>query len=284
MKKVNWLLITFMLFFFGMANLASAAVPNFINYQGVLTDANDVPLEGTFDITVSIYDVDNGGTALWGETHAGVLLKKGVFNVKLGKVNVLTPAFDVPYWLGISINGAPELTPRMELASTATALVAQDVVNTNPTGTVIMFPVEVPPSGYIECDGSEVSRTTYAKLFAVLGTRYGAGDGSTTFNLPDMRGQFVRGWDHNSAVDPDRNLRSNRGDGVGGDNVGTLQGGQIQSHRHNIFPNVAGHTLGAGNYLHGAWYPMSYGNSYTGNNGGNETRPKNIYMMYCIKY
>jgi microcystin-dependent protein len=59
---------------------------------------------------------------------------------------------------------------------------------------VFHFAASTAPLGYLECDGDAVSRTTYADLFAVVGITYGAGDGSTTFNLPDLRGQFIRGW------------------------------------------------------------------------------------------
>ncbi|MDN5506952.1 MAG: tail fiber protein, partial [Comamonas sp.] len=73
-----------------------------------------------------------------------------------------------------------------------------------PTGAVIMFPTASLPAGYLKCNGAAVSRTTYAKLFAVLGTYYGAGNGSTTFNLPDLRGEFPRFWDDARGVDASR--------------------------------------------------------------------------------
>jgi len=61
------------------------------------------------------------------------------------------------------------------------------------TGIIIPWGDTSPPSGFLECDGSAVSRTTYATLFAVVGTTYGAGDGSTTFNLPDLQDKLVQG-------------------------------------------------------------------------------------------
>lgn len=64
-----------------------------------------------------------------------------------------------------------------------------------PTGSVFCWPVASPPAGYLICDGSAVSRTTYAALFAVLGTAYGSGDGSTTFNLPNLKGRVAVGLD-----------------------------------------------------------------------------------------
>ena len=82
----------------------------------------------------------------------------------------------------------------------------------NPAGSIIMFSASTPPSGYLECDGAAVSRTTYADLFAVIGEDFGNGDGSTTFNLPDLRGEFVRGWDNGAGVDSGRALGTNQAD------------------------------------------------------------------------
>lgn len=74
------------------------------------------------------------------------------------------------------------------------AKVDQTFVNISaPSGTVVALAGEAVPYGWLECHGAAVSRQTYATLFAVIGTRYGAGDGSTTFNLPDLRGEFIRG-------------------------------------------------------------------------------------------
>ncbi|KXH83257.1 phage tail protein [Chryseobacterium kwangjuense] len=75
-----------------------------------------------------------------------------------------------------------------------------------PPGSVFYRASNTVPSGYLECNGEAVSRITYASLFAVIGATYGAGDGSTTFNLPDLRGEFVRGWDHGRGIDADRNI------------------------------------------------------------------------------
>lgn len=67
-------------------------------------------------------------------------------------------------------------------------------------GQYIFTAADEPPAHTLEANGAAVSRTTYAKLFAVLGTLYGSGDGSTTFNLPDMRGRFIRGTGGNAAA------------------------------------------------------------------------------------
>ena len=70
-----------------------------------------------------------------------------------------------------------------------------------PIGTILDFAAATPPTGYLVCDGSAVSRTDYAALFAVIGTTWGAGDGSTTFNLPDFRGRTAIGAGTGTASD-----------------------------------------------------------------------------------
>ena len=64
------------------------------------------------------------------------------------------------------------------------------------------------PTGWLKANGAAVSRTTYSNLFAAIGTTYGVGDGSTTFNIPDLRGEFIRGWDDGRGVDSGRTLGS----------------------------------------------------------------------------
>ncbi len=95
-------------------------------------------------------------------------------------------------------------------------------------GTFIHFAGPNPPAGYLRANGAQVSRATYAALFAALGTYYGGGDGSTTFNLPDARAMFLRGLDDGRGVDPGRFL-------------GTIQGSQNLWHQHSGATEAAGH-------------------------------------------
>lgn len=68
------------------------------------------------------------------------------------------------------------------------------IIGTLPAGMIMYFANSTVPQGWFQCDGAAISRTSYPELFTAIGTVYGTGDGSTTFNLPDLRGQFVRGW------------------------------------------------------------------------------------------
>ncbi len=156
----------------------------------------------------------------------------------------------------------------------------------SPVGAITMWAVNTIPTGYLECNGQAVSRTDYSQLFAILGTTYGAGDGSTTFNLPDFRGQFLRGRDNGAGIDPDASTRTDRGDGTSGDNVGTKQGSAVKSHTHYADGGAYLKGSGGGTYwqkvaINGQW--TVYYNSRTGFTGGAESRPANISTIFIIK-
>ncbi|OFR11013.1 hypothetical protein HMPREF2907_00910 [Neisseria sp. HMSC055H02] len=135
-----------------------------------------------------------------------------------------------------------------------------------PSGTVVALAGESVPYGWLECHGAALSRQTYATLFAVIGTRYGAGDGSTTFNLPDLRGEFIRGWDAGRGRDIGRVL-------------GSWQADEFRSHTHGI-----GVRLGADTDRGHNPSTVSVDNEgTTAAAGGVETRPMNVAMKYIIK-
>lgn len=103
---------------------------------------------------------------------------------------------------------------------------------------IAYFASSTPPSGWLKCDGSAVSRTTYSDLFAIVGTTYGSGDGSTTFNLPDLRGTFVRCLNDGSTRDPGRTLTPNE------------QLDSFASHSHGVTENPHTHSLADPGHTH----------------------------------
>ena len=173
-----------------------------------------------------------------------------------------------------------------------------------PTGAIMAWPVESAPTGFILCHGQAISRSTYSDLYGLIGVMYGAGDGSSNFNLPDYRGQFLRGRANGSTNDPDRASRTNRGDGNGGDNVGTKQDYGILQHSHgnnsggnsNYGYNSnnnntgefskSGHGYSSTQSSSGGIITSSWGTNQANVNGhltNNEIRPINIYVNWIIK-
>ena len=187
-------------------------------------------------------------------------------------------------------------------------------------GSVSAFARSTAPAGWLKANGAAVSRTTYAALFAAIGTTFGVGDGSTTFNLPDMRGEFLRGWDDARGVDSGRGF-------------GSWQDSDNKSHSHTTSTSSYAHThswsgttSNDGAHTHtapraqnndvGGGYPnFTTANGWNGTTaatnsagahshsvsgttssdshshtvtvdatGGTETRPRNHALLFCIKY
>lgn len=164
------------------------------------------------------------------------------------------------------------------------------VLNAAPPGAVVAFARSTAPTGWLKANGAAVSRTAYASLFAAIGTTFGAGDGSTTFNLPDLRGEFPRFWDDGRGADSGRVF-------------GSWQDSQNLSHTHTGSTASAGdhaHTGGAvntglsansgpnlGSYMNpgNTGSAGAHTHSVTVNSsGGNESRPRNIALLACIKF
>lgn len=148
-------------------------------------------------------------------------------------------------------------------------------VDAVPVGGLMWFAHDSIPEGWLMADGSTVSRSDYPELFTKVGVRYGAGNGTTTFNLPDLRGEFIRGWDAGRGVDTGRVL-------------GSAQADEFQAHSHTITsgPIVGGYQTGSADLgLRGSGGSNSSLNMQVtiGETGGTETRPRNVAMMGCIK-
>ena len=152
-----------------------------------------------------------------------------------------------------------------------------------PAGTILPFAGAACPSGFLKADGTQISRSTYAKLFAAISTAHGTGNGSSTFHLPDYRGLFLRMVDETKGNDPDKTTRTamNSGGAVG-NNVGSVQTDDNKAHTHtgptyNVLSNSS-------NNIAAGQAGSVVGTYSVGSSGGTEARPKNAYVLYCIKY
>jgi len=164
-----------------------------------------------------------------------------------------------------------------------------------PAGAYGLFFMATAPSGWLKANGQAVSRTTYATLFAAIGTAYGPGDGSTTFNLPDMRGEFARAWDDSRGVDAGRAIGTSQAAAMlNHTHTGTTSADGAHNHNATIasgvgatatFQTTSGTTAtntsliaATGTHTH----TVTTGDPSAG--GGTETRPRNIALLACIKY
>lgn len=189
----------------------------------------------------------------------------------------------------------------------------QTAVMLAPPGQVAMFATQSAPAGWLKANGAAVSRTTYAALFAAISTSWGAGNGSTTFNLPDLRGEFLRALDDGRGVDAGRTLGSpqdsqNLSHGHTASQDGShSHGGEtagVGDHTHteanysltvgqntrapSVFtaattPNGTSSSNPAGSHQHAIYADGSH-QHFIYASGGGESRPRNVALLACIKY
>jgi microcystin-dependent protein len=171
-----------------------------------------------------------------------------------------------------------------------------------PVGTSIMHNAASAPDYYLKENGAAVSRTTYAALYDEIGTTHGVGDGSTTFNLPESRGEFFRGLDDGRGVDSGRTIGSAQSEMIGPhSHTATIDSGGSHSHTVSItLPAYFGANNGGakvawagGDSYSGSGAGASWGTTSGGshshtitidNNSGTENRPRNKAKLMCIKY
>ncbi|REE92636.1 phage tail protein [Cupriavidus plantarum] len=143
-------------------------------------------------------------------------------------------------------------------------------------GAIAFFARSTAPAGWLKANGAAVSRTAYAALFAAISTWWGVGDGVNTFNLPDLRGEFLRGWDDGRGTDPGRVFASG-------------QGSQNLAHSHQtLTPGANGFWVDApGRYaINAGGTGVNFNllpNPTSEGSGGNESRPRNVALLACIK-
>lgn len=218
------------------------------------------------DTTAGLWKQRNGSNSAW--------LTIGTLNTaNLGLAPLASPTFTGTPSGPTASTG----TNTSQLATTAFVTTAAGL--SVPAGSVITYAGSTAPAGWLKCNGAAISRSTYSALFAVVGSTYGAGNGTSTFNVPDLRGEFVRGWDDARGVDATRA-------------IGTAQGENYISHVHSyhtayiIGSGSAGFdgTAITGNSVQGSYQVANaIPAQYTNASGGNETRPRNVALLYCIK-
>lgn len=308
-------------------------IPLQINHQGVVK-VGDVRLDGTGYFRFAL--IDSGGLNLWTndgtqlgtstmpDTTVDLTVAKGIYSVRLGSgpmPSIPSSVFSddtvkLRIWFDDGTSGVELLSPDHDLTSSPYAhhaasadelggmTAAQILSAASPVGTVVAFAGPTPPAGWLLCDGAAVNRTTYADLYAVIGDTWGYGDQSATFNLPDLRGRFLRGvndppasGEPDPARDPDVGSRSEcKPGGATGDSVGSVQEDAFQGHRHDSHV-----TRYSSDNSHNWTYTYQYGDTTSGDtvqmvedpvtdsvNGpprtSSETRSKNAYVNYIIKH
>jgi len=181
--------------------------------------------------------------------------------------------------------------------------------NRMPVGMVAPFGMKIPPAGWLECDGRPVDRTLHADLFAAIGTTFGVGNGSTTFNLPDLRGEFVRGWSHSrpgaddgrvfgtnqTGANAPHNHDATTGAGTphahtatGGAHTHTVTAAVVQGSGINGGGSFSSHsnqsiTTSSSAHTHAISLEDAHTHTVDVRSSGIEARPRNVALMYCIK-
>jgi len=149
--------------------------------------------------------------------------------------------------------------------------------NALPTGSYIQFAGSQAPAGFLVCNGGEISRTTYSALFAVIGTTYGSGDGSTTFNLPDLTDRFLQGSTTSGTV-KDAGLPNITGLLVSTTTAyqGVVASGCFHASQNSPFATMGSNTGTQLNFS-AASSSAIYGSSST-------VQPPALTCLICIKY
>jgi microcystin-dependent protein len=172
--------------------------------------------------------------------------------------------YDVSVDADLAVDGGMLATRAVIAAAIAASLASLDGLT--PAGTIIYQAGNAAPSGFLKANGASLNTTTYADLLAVIG--YTFGGSGTSFTLPDLRGEFVRGWDDARGVDAGRVF-------------GSAQADEFRAHAHQFSAYANTDSNRERDNNPGAGSLTTQPTAYT---GGNETRPRNIALLACIKY
>ena len=243
----------------------------------------------------TVTDIVNADVSASAEIHASKLAGGSILdaqinaNAQIALSKLATGALPAAITVASAnlVDGTIATADIANAAVTTAKLAAVTAQSLLPAGAVMPFAQNAAPAGWLTADGSAVSRSTYSALYAVLLTTYGAGDGSETFNLPDLRGIFVRGSDSQtiSGTTYSGTYAAKQQDAFKTHNHAVTDPG----HSHNIqyYQSTGGGTAAANaqviNSAIGVTASATTGITIN-NTGDTETRPANIALRYCIKF
>ena len=191
----------------------------------------------------------------------------------------------------VTISGANLAAPNAKVCASAYYGDGSNLTGAMPTGAILPYGSSVAPSGYVLCNGTAYNRTTYADLFGVIGVKYGVGNGSTTFNVPDTRGRFLAGWDAGTSVLTSVTVSMITGASIGntgGTQAVALAVAQIPSHQHHMWVSGSGeegntHAVAGFNVQTEYESGSSVSTGSTGGSGSHSNIPPSLIINYIIK-
>ncbi len=313
MKKISFLFLLLLVTL--TANSQNSGLG--FNYQAVVRNADGMLLANTYvNLLVSLYPGQTAATPTWIETHHARTDASGCFGITVGKgtrdyKSVAAEYKDINfasvyYWMKIEILEG-ETYREVSFAQLPSSPYSEVAHNSSIiAGMIAPFagPADKIPAGWLLCDGTAVSRSEYGNLYKAIGVCWGEGDGSTTFNLPDLRGMFLRGvlgekpeLDSSGKPVKDPDVESRVSLFPGGN-----MGNNVGSYQEDAIRNITG-------YFNGPEFKFQCGGAFfdTGGRGvgtndddndnvifgfdasrvvpvGGDNRPKNAYVTYIIKY
>ena len=251
-----------------LRNIKKAIKATFANVTGAISathtelDYTNVAAVGTSEASKALVTDANGSIDV--AAHDG-----SSQGLKLGGTLITSTAAELNHSDGVTSNIQTQI----------------DGVASSPTASVIAYAGSSAPSGWLLCDGAAISRTTYSTLFAAISTVYGVGDGSTTFELPDLKGRVIAGKESS-----DTRLTSG-GSGINGGTLGstggtethTLLTAEMPAHTHTQDDDAFGGTSASG--AGGGWHTSvgSQATGATGGDGAHQNTQPTIVLNYIIK-